>query len=531
MHPTDDVEATWDGPRTAATRRDAASRVPHLSLTVAQHPDPSRVGEHARIPMGGEAQVSRLTPTFGRTGEAARPLADLVLSRRPWRIRIAPSGDATLAPPEGGGRLLVAGEEISAETVLAADALRGGVPMTLADRVTIVAQYAVAIAVEDPSAFGIVGVSPAMAEVQAQIRVFAPHDGPVLLRGESGTGKELVARALHAASARPHGRFVAVNVAALPPSLAASELFGHVRGAFTGASQAHGGFFAAADGGTLFLDEIGDAPVEVQLMLLRAIETGEVTPVGGSGSRRVDVRLVAATDAALEAAVDAGRFRAPLYHRLAGFEIALPPLRSRRPDIGPLLHHFVAAELATQGLGQRLDVPDPGVPMPIPPALLHRLVMHDWPGNVRQLRNVSRQLAVTIQTGGEVSFDAVIARTLAWTRSTDDGPPPAASEVASDGPATRPSAEPLTEARVREVLERHDYRLTPTARALGVARNTLNAWIDAHPTLRRPKDLSAADIREALAATGGMAGDAARLLGVSERGLRLRLRELEAHGG
>jgi two-component system nitrogen regulation response regulator GlnG len=491
---------------------------------VAQHPDPARVGESVTVAAGIEVGLSRLTPAFGGAHAPARPLADVALSRRPWRLVMDASGGLALEPPEGGGRLLVGGKDTTGPVRLPAEAVALGVPLTLADRVTLVAYRTPGAPAGEAGSFGIIGVSAAMAEVHAQVRVFAPHAGPVLLRGESGAGKELVARALHAASTRPQGPFVAVNVAALPPALAASELFGHVRGAFTGASQPHNGLFAAAHGGTLFLDEIGDASLDVQLLLLRAIETGEITPVGSSTSRRVDVRLVAATDAALETAVDAGRFRAPLYHRLAGFDIALPPLRARRADIGLLLHHFITEELAAHGLAARMAVPDPGAPLPVPPTLVHRLITHDWPGNVRQLRNVARQLALAIQTGGQVSFEAIVARTLAWTRSADEHADPSLPATAA---VPRGASSPLTEEAVRNALELHDYRLTPAARTLGVARNTLNAWIDAHPTLRRPKDLSAAEIEHALAEAANDMVEAARCLGVSERGLRLRMRELE----
>src|SRR4029077_13886298 len=167
---------------------------------------------------------------------------------------------------------------------------------------------------------------------------------PVLISGESGTGKELVARAIAAAGVRAGRPFVAVNMAALPPSTAPSELFGHRAGAFTGAARQRSGFFAQADGGTLFLDEIATAGLDVQAMLLRALETGETQPLGGESSERVDVRVVAATDEDLHRAMREGRFREALYHRLSACEITLTPLRERRDDLGRLLLHFVRNE-------------------------------------------------------------------------------------------------------------------------------------------------------------------------------------------
>jgi two-component system nitrogen regulation response regulator GlnG len=162
------------------------------------------------------------------------------------------------------------------------------------------------------------------------VRLGAPLAVPVLLQGETGTGKELAARSIHDQSTRAQGPFLAVNLGALPAPLAAAELFGARKGAYTGAVQDLPGWFGRADGGTLFLDEVGEAPLEVQVMLLRALETGEIVPVGSQTPRRVDVRVVSATDADLEAAVGRGAFRAPLLHRLAGYSIRLPPLRHRR---------------------------------------------------------------------------------------------------------------------------------------------------------------------------------------------------------
>jgi two-component system nitrogen regulation response regulator GlnG len=222
----------------------------------------------------------------------------------------------------------------------------------------------------------------------------APLAVPVLVRGEIGTGKELVARALHQESPRAHGPFVAVNLGALPPSLAASELFGARRSLFTGSGQDQSGAFARADGGTIFLDEIGAAPAEMQLRLLHALETGEIVPVGAKNPRWVDVRIVSATAADLEDAVNHGGFREALLHRLAGCSIHLAPLCERREDIGRLLAWFLRRELAElTDLGDTLpatDAPEPWLPV----SLVSRLVRYAWPGNVHQLQTVVRQLVL-----------------------------------------------------------------------------------------------------------------------------------------
>ena len=260
--------------------------------------------------------------------------------------------------------------------------------------------------------FGLIGDSAAVAQVRADIRRVADLEVAVLLRGETGTGKELVARAIHRSSARRSRPYLAVNMGAIPPALAAAELFGAARGAFTGADQRRAGYFSQAHGGTLFLDEIGETPAEVQALLLRALETGEVQPLGAEAPRRVDVRVLAATDADLEASIAAGRFRAPLLHRLNGYEIRLPALRERREDFGQLFFAFLRQELEAMGEGERLEDPGPrGTPW-LPAPVVARLAAADWPGNVRQLRNVARQIAIGNRGAAEAVLPPAVLGTL-----------------------------------------------------------------------------------------------------------------------
>jgi DNA-binding NtrC family response regulator len=228
----------------------------------------------------------------------------------------------------------------------------------------------------------IVGDDPALRAVLGRMRLVAPTATPVLVTGESGTGKELLARALHEMGSRPTGPFVAVNCGALPRELAESELFGHERGAFTGAASRRRGWFEEASGGTLVLDEIGELPLELQPKLLRVLETGRIRRVGGAGESSVSVRVVAMTLRDLGLEGRRGGFRPDLYYRLAGFELILPPLRERRGDIPFLARHFLR-ELAPE-LG----------PREIEPHALAALVAADWPGNVRELRNVIRRAAI-----------------------------------------------------------------------------------------------------------------------------------------
>jgi len=240
----------------------------------------------------------------------------------------------------------------------------------------------------------LVGRSPALLEIFKTIGKVARSDVPVLITGESGTGKELVARAVHAASGRADGPFVALNAAAIPRELLESELFGHERGAFTGAVESRTGRFREADRGTLFLDEIGDMPVELQAKLLRVLQSSEVTPVGGRKAERVDVRILAATHRQLEAEVRAGRFREDLLYRLRVVPVALPPLRERPEDIPLLAEHFVARYAEELGTGPRY----------LADATLGHLADYPWPGNVRELENAVKR-ALVLAAGEVLSPD------------------------------------------------------------------------------------------------------------------------------
>jgi two-component system response regulator HydG len=231
----------------------------------------------------------------------------------------------------------------------------------------------------------LVGQSPPMQRLYEMIARVASSQAPVLIRGESGTGKELVARAVHLEGPRRERPFVPVNCTTLPESLLESELFGHVRGAFTSASSARRGLFLEADGGTLFLDEIGDMAPELQARLLRVVEDGEVRPVGSDSPRRVDVRIIAATHQDLEQRVREGRFRPDLFYRLQVVQLVLPPLAARTADIPALVQHFLQRARERNRTSPAREVT---------PELVSALARADWPGNVRQLENLMERLVV-----------------------------------------------------------------------------------------------------------------------------------------
>ena len=267
------------------------------------------------------------------------------------------------------------------------------------------------------SSVPIIGRAPEMQLVYRTLAKVAPTDLSVLILGESGTGKELVAQAIHASSRRKLKPFVAVNMAAIPRELIESELFGHERGAFTGAVARTSGRFEQAEGGTLFLDEIGDMPLEAQTRLLRVLQTGEYSPVGSARLARADVRILAATNQDLGTLVADGRFRDDLYYRLNVIPLQLPPLRDRRSDIGLLANHFLDSA-AKLGLGEKSLSPD----------ALTLLERYTWPGNVRELGNVIQRLAL-LTPGREIA--RVDVAKLVLDRSTDDAFGPDAIDPAT----------------------------------------------------------------------------------------------------
>ena len=321
---------------------------------------------------------------------------------------------------------------------------------------------------------GMVGRAPVMQELFATVRRLAPHVRTALVTGETGTGKELVARALHQLGARGDKRFVTVNGSAVVESLFESEVFGHVRGAFTGATEHKPGLFELADGGTLFLDEVGELPLSLQAKLLRVLETGEVTRVGSLETRRIDLHVVAASNRDLRAEVAAGRFRSDLYYRLNVVEIRLPPLRERREDITYLTAAFV------RETSERLQKPVAG----LTPAAERLLASGYWEGNVRELRNVVERACIL------VDGDMISERELAVSM-----PSTTRLFVAADGPPQDVSERDLLATVERDHIQRALLRAggnkKAAAKMLGLSRRALYRRLerlDLSDTITRRRD-------------------------------------------
>ena len=335
----------------------------------------------------------------------------------------------------------------------------------------------------------LIGRSRAMQEIYRVIARLTQTDLTVMILGESGTGKELVARVLHEYGRRKRGPFVAVNMAAIPRELIESELFGHEKGAFTGAVARHAGCFERARGGTLFLDEIGDMPMEAQTRLLRVLQEGEFTTVGGTRPIRADVRIIAATHRDLKQLIATGQFREDLYYRLNVATLRLPPLRERLEDIPDLVAHFLE-EAVREGLPRKHFTP----------AAIDRLKQHRWPGNVRELENLVRRI-LAIHAEEEIGPEIIAAELEDFT------PAPQAGISAEDGDPAQLST--FVERWLQAHFARHGSKLPPPGLYQRVMRE-----------VERPL------IAAALAATDGNQVKAAALLGINRNTLRAHMKAL-----
>ena len=383
-------------------------------------------------------------------------LPDSRASRRHARLEVDADGMGVRIVDTSSNGTFVNGERVTDAMLADGDVIRLGDSFVLLRYVP--SEW------KDAPLEGILGTSPPMRALRHTLSQVGPTDATVLVLGESGTGKELVARALHRLG-RPRGAFVAVNCGAIPAALAESQLFGHVRGSFTGASADHAGFFRAASGGTLFLDEIGELPSTLQPKLLRALEERTVVPVGGTEPIACDVRVVAATHRDLAAAVEEGSFRGDLYARLEEIVVRTPPLRARREDILPLLH-------------EALDDRAP----PLDPDLVEALLVYDWPFNVREVVKIARELS--IRGAGEPSLELRLVEDRLQRgakaredRATEKGSPREKSE--------RPTAlldrgPPPTREELLEIVRREKGNISKISRATGRSRKQVYRYLEEH---------------------------------------------------
>lgn len=510
---------------------------PVLALTVLWHPDPARVGEQYLDGSGdGVIELGRFMPMFSRPGKDRLPLGYGGISRQPLRIARTPDGGLEITPPDSRMIFELDGEEVRTVQHLNAERVADGAVLGLGRAVLLCLHWATSLPRHNPVA-GLLGVGSAAIMMREQIRAAAQTNMPVLLLGETGSGKEVAARAIHAMSSRAGAPLVAVNMATLNESLAAVELFGAAKGAYTGAQTVRVGLFGEADGATLFLDEIGNTPAVVQPMLLRVLESGDYRPVGATGDRHSSARLIAATDQDLYG----GAFNHALLRRLESYVIPMTPLRERREDIGVLIQHFLAEAGAA--------------PEEFPFALVSDCACYDWPGNVRQLAQVVRRALLSVRMGEVPLLSALTrsvatpqgsaARLAASTAHSDEGGadcvPYGAGQAraghggaahAGAGQAGRGGASPAPSEAKRgrrampdheEVLAAMDgngWRILSAAQSLGISRPTMYKLLDDHPQIRRPERIAEEELRTALAACDGAVDRCAAQLRTPAEALR-----------
>ncbi|MDP2316978.1 MAG: sigma 54-interacting transcriptional regulator [Pseudomonadota bacterium] len=413
------------------TYADAPPGVPvGLRVVVLWHRDPARIGAQVWVPWSGSGasiELSRQEPVFSD----GAPLDDLHISRSPLQLLATPSG-LECWPMRGGLRFDVAGKAGQDGASVPTAALTRGVRIGLGRGALLHVRLGPPLR---PSPLPeLVGASAELEAVAEAVVAAGRSDAPVLITGESGTGKELVAHAIHARGDRAEEPFVAVNAAALSSASGPGQLFGRVRGAFSGADEASAGLFGDAHGGTLFLDEIDACPTDVQAQLLRAIEVGELQVVGGP-ARRVDVRIVSATCIDLAGACAAGTFRTPLYHRLAHVRIGVPPLRERSVDVAVQAAHFVRVELARRGRAW----PGGGDVAWFGREVVEALLDAPWPGNSRELRAAIARMV-------ERDLDRATCGVEVDTRRTDP--------VAEPSPPPRLHPEPVPQVELHFQISR-----------------------------------------------------------------------------
>ncbi|MDN4054873.1 sigma 54-interacting transcriptional regulator [Massilia sp. YIM B02763] len=481
------------------------SERPLLALTIVWHPDSARIGEQY-VGDAGMLELNRYAPQFSRPGHEGLPLGHGGISREPLRFTRNRDDEVTIALPASRMTVDLNGRAVEGSVRLDADAVAAGQILTLGRAVVLCLHWMNCLPKDNPVP-GLAGVGSAAIALRDQIRMVAPTDLTVLLLGETGTGKEIAARGIHALGRRSADRLVAVNMAALNEALAAADLFGAAKGAYTGAQAERRGLFAEADGATLFMDEIGNAPPSVQPMLLRVLEGGDYRPLGAAQDRRSTARLIAATDQDL----DSASFNHALLRRLEGFTIQLPPLRARREDIGVLIVHL---------LGKQGALP------PLPARLVTEIACYDWPGNIRQLGHTLKRIALLVENGGTPQLEQLVRMApvppSSVARLVAEAAP--ASSALSAGPRRKPSQ--LTEQDVTDAMVASDWNIQAASRMLGISRPSLYKLLDTHGEIRWAEKIPAEEIARAMAAHGDDVTRAAAALRTPTESLRREVRRL-----
>ncbi len=517
-----DTEATLASPL-SALRQDAN---PLLAVTIVWHPDFSRIGEQF---IGGDSaaviELSRFMPLFRSPGGEGLALGLSGISRDPLRLVRDSENGLEIIPSSSRMVVELNGVEIHDAQILSAGQIEFGQILGLGRSILLCIHWMRCLPKNNPVT-GFLGVGSAAIMARDQISQVAGTELPVLLLGETGTGKEIAARAIHAMGQRANRPMVTVNMAALNEALAAADLFGAVKGAYTGAQTARKGLFGEAEGATLFLDEIGNTPASIQPMLLRVLEGGDYRPLGAQQDQQSTARLIAATDQDL----DSDTFNQALLRRLESFVIHLPPLRARREDIGVLIQHLLKVNVQTAGLD-----------LSSMHSLVTEFACYNWPGNIRQMAHVLKRAMLALQMGEmptfaslvKVSPDRITSSYMASTAISARAATTVAA-VASPTPtptplsinAVRKKLTELSETEVLAAMEENDWTIQAAAQQLGISRPSMYKLLEAHSQIRRVEQIGIEEIRQSLADSAGDVERCAALLKTPTEALRRHLRGL-----
>jgi two-component system, NtrC family, nitrogen regulation response regulator GlnG len=486
------------------------------ALTILLHPDLDRAGHIAplmALVKTHVAHVNRDEPIFCPPGSSdGQSIDHRRMSHRSVIDIVAQRGSLELRRGETGSEIEVDGRPLDEPRRITAGELRRGVIITVARRF-VFCLHPVQFPISRSPTLGLLGTSDGIENVRRAIIRAADKTMSVLLRGESGTGKELAARALHDSGRRATRPFVVVNTANLTGETAVAELFGHQKGAFTGADSHSLGHFRSAEGGTIFLDEVGYLEPKIQPKLLRVLENGGVQAKGSSLERKVDVRIIAATDANLEQAVAAGSLEKSLYQRFnSSFNIHLPPLRERREDVGVLLVHYLRAQFDDPARLQRLQNPDSDARPWISARDVAAIARSSLSGNVRTIKALAEQLVTDAAGDDPRAAHAVIVEFLAKRVLSIEEP--AAPPAPSRRTRIRRAPGDVTQDQLLSALEKAGWNRTRAAGYFNVSRNTFWRWLLRYPDLRKVSDLSFEELQRDLEICGGDVDKVAGKLGV-----------------
>ena len=469
-------------------------------LGIIWHADQSRVGQIASLfhKKENQMELSRFTPLFyGDLENLGAPLLDEHISRKPILIKRVKPREYMITPPISNMEVMVNGVEINEPSLFSIDELGREIIISISNKIILAIFERPVAHVNTASKFGIKGVSAAIFQMWRSIELAAPYNTPVLIRGETGTGKELVAQALHRLSTRVDKPMLNINMATLTGDLAVSELFGAVKGSYTGANADRAGLFEQASDSSLFLDEIAATAENIQPMLLRVLETQEVRRVGDAHTRKVNARIIAATDHSMEQ----GEFNQPLLRRLESIVINVPPLRHRRVDIGELIVHF---------LGKEVENNQENLAKLINGKQILKLVLHEWPGNIRELRNTVQQLVMGIP--------------VKLLDEPHDVLPQSTRKIVERKKYRDKKS--VTEDEMLLALDKNNWSIKSSAITLNISRTALYDLMQASTKVRRVEDITDKEIDLLTSKEKGDINTWAKELRVGKDSLRRRLKEM-----